>query len=113
MLTAAAALTVRPDLVMALAGRIEDSYGRQLEALPDQTRLLLVILTPGAGPGRRWHRQAGEAKATGGATYVMWAKYAALTNGYSQSVMGPSKTGELTRTTSSMFSGRKNATPCS
>jgi hypothetical protein len=29
--------------VVPLEGRIEDSYGRQLEALPDQTRLLLVV----------------------------------------------------------------------
>jgi hypothetical protein len=28
---------------MRHAGRIEDSYGRQLEAPPDQTRLLLVV----------------------------------------------------------------------
>jgi DNA-binding CsgD family transcriptional regulator len=42
--------------VVPLAGRIEDSYGRQLEALPDQTRLLLVVAAadPSGDPSLVW-----------------------------------------------------------
>jgi pimeloyl-ACP methyl ester carboxylesterase len=60
------------------------------------------------------HRQADEAEATGGTrSSSMWAMYASETTVYRNWPAGPSPTGELTRTTSSMFSGRKNATPCS
>ena len=42
--------------VVPLAGRIEDSFGRQLEALPDQTRLLLVVASadPSGDPSLVW-----------------------------------------------------------
>ena len=41
---------------MPLVGRIEDSFGRQLEALPDQTRLLLVVAAadPSGDPSLVW-----------------------------------------------------------
>ncbi len=42
--------------VVPLAGQIEDSYGRQLEALPGQTRLLLVVAAadPSGDPSLVW-----------------------------------------------------------
>ena len=41
---------------MPLVGRIEDSFGRQLKALPDQTRLLLVVAAadPSGDPSLVW-----------------------------------------------------------
>ena len=41
---------------MSLMGRIEDSFGRQLKALPDQTRLLLVVAAadPSGDPSLVW-----------------------------------------------------------
>ena len=60
---------------------------------------LASVYRHGAGPGRS----------------TMLSIYADETNWYSKSFVtfpGAPPTGELARTTSSMFSGRKNATPC-